>query len=78
MMYVASHTLGAYASSSQGPCCADMYCLLMLVLWTSAAASAAVLVYLGYAVAGQQKSSEGRPPWDVAKRLLAWMFNGAE
>jgi hypothetical protein len=28
--------------------------------------------------AGQQGQSEGRPPWDVAKRLLAWMFNGAE
>jgi hypothetical protein len=27
---------------------------------------------------GQQGNSEGRPPWDVAKRLLAWMFNGAE
>jgi hypothetical protein len=31
-------------------------------------------------VAGQQsqQQTEGRPPWDVAKRLLAWMFNGAE
>jgi hypothetical protein len=23
-------------------------------------------------------SSSGRPPWDYAKKMLAWMFNGAE
>ncbi|WIA23363.1 hypothetical protein OEZ85_000126 [Tetradesmus obliquus] len=27
---------------------------------------------------GGSSSSSGRPPWDYAKKLLAWMFNGAE
>jgi hypothetical protein len=38
---------------------------------------------LSYTGAQQQQQQQeplqsGRPPWDVAKRVLAWMFNGAE